>query len=207
MYDSCLACGHYCEEGGFPQEDDSIVCDACGHRHPLPARQLFVVLGTPGTGKSTLYNQVLTMPDRPDMVYLETDYFLALASDGWRSLTGYAAFLSAMIGRSGRPVVLFSGGDTEDFEETPTRKVFSEVHYLVLVCSPEIQEQRLRARPKWRSRAHEESIPGWLDWTRMFIEGADRASPSYALLDTGARDREACAKVLFGWLRERSASG
>ena len=47
MFDTCLACGHYCPEEGFPREGDDLVCDVCGNRHPLSKLPLYVILGPP----------------------------------------------------------------------------------------------------------------------------------------------------------------
>ena len=207
MYDTCLACGHYCPENGFEQDHDDLVCDACGHRHPLNKLPLYVVLGPPGTGKSTLCNQVLRMPDRPDMVYMESDYFLVLSRDGWQSVVNYMLLMGGVVGRSGRSVVLFSGGDPAQFEGSGDRWRVGEIHYLILTCDPSLQEERLRSRPEWRTSGHTEaSIQGWIDWTQLLIREADTASPPYQLLNAGTMDREECARALFDWIRGTEAS-
>src|SRR5262249_61989012 len=73
-----------------------------------------------------------------------------------------------MIHQSGRPVVLCGTGVPVQFERCAERVFVGDIHYLALVCEPDVLRERLRARPAWRgggSSRIEEGL-SFHDWGR-----------------------------------------
>lgn len=95
--------------------------------------------------------------DRVDQGIIHFDRF------NWRSEfdtpdTQYGDFFETWlricknISQSGRPVTLFGAGAgvPENIETCVERRYFTEVHYLALVCSDDVLQDRLLTRPAWR---------------------------------------------------------
>ena len=211
MFDSCIKCGSYAPEDGFELINGYYVCSCCGHQHPFSKQPLYVVVGAPGTGKSTLASQVQVMVDKPDVVFLEADYLSALEHSGGRtSFINHLLLLSAVIARNGRPVVLFSGGEPWEYEQSDRRNLVSEIYFLAVVCGRETLRERVLARPQWRKAMYnspaemEQAIESYADGNQRFIDHVAGAKPPYSLLDTSSRSREDCAEKLFDWIREKA---
>ncbi|NKB67325.1 MAG: hypothetical protein GKR89_09720 [Candidatus Latescibacteria bacterium] len=208
MFDSCIKCGSYSPEEGFEYVDGFYICSSCGHQHPFTKSPLFVVTGAPGAGKSTLYNQVLTTQQKPDMVYFADDYLGVLDQYGGRSsLCAHMLLVSSVIAQSGRPVVLFSGTSPSEYEHSDRRNLVAEIYYLVVVCERDMLRERHWARPQWRNAVYssaaemEQAIESYADQNQLFIDNVGCAKPPYSLLDTSSHSRENCAEQLFGWIR------
>ena len=85
------------------------------------------------------------------------------------------------ISQSGRPVVLFGGGSPYEFERLHRRKYFSTIHYLALTCDPSVLENRLLARPAWRSAFRPEFIKAQTDWNQWFINKNNEKMPYHRI--------------------------
>ena len=179
-----------------------LVCGECGHQQVFLRQPLFCLTGPSGTGKSTLARVLVPrLSDR--FVVLEQDVLwlpeLSDPTDEHRLFRSTWLRLVAMIGQSGRPVLLCGTVAPPELEPLPERAMFSAVHYLALTCRPDVLAQRLRARPAWREW-DEPRIAETLHFARWLGTAAATLSPPVTLLDTTDSSVEATAQEVCGWL-------
>ncbi|MGQ0716670.1 MAG: AAA family ATPase [Pseudonocardiales bacterium] len=179
-----------------------LVCGECGHRQAMARRPLFCLTGPSGTGKSSVARALLPrLADR--FVVLEQDVLwlpeLSDPTGEHRLFRSTWLRLAAMIGCSGRPVLLCGTVVPPELEPLPERALFSAVHYLALTCRPDVLAQRLRVRPAWREW-NEPRIAEMLDYASWLAANAATLSPPVALLDTTDSSVEATAQDVCSWL-------
>jgi broad-specificity NMP kinase len=190
----CDRCGYLLER--------PLVCGECGHRQVFARQPLFCLTGPSGTGKSTVARALLPrLSDR--LVVLEQDVLwlpeLSDPTDEHRLFRSTWLRLAAMIGQSGRPVLLCGTVVPPELEPLPERALFSAVHYLALTCRPDVLAKRLRGRPAWREW-DEPRITEMLDYASWLTTSAATLSPPVALLDTTDSSVDATARDVCGWL-------
>jgi hypothetical protein len=201
-----LICGRCGSLVDLPQlADDPLVCDECGDRQVFVRQSLFCLVGPSGTGKSTLARVLLPrLSDR--FVVLEQDLLWIPAlrdpTDDHRLFRSTWLRLAAMIGRNGRPVLLCGTVVPPELEPLPERALFSTVHYLALICRPDVLAARLRARPTWREW-DEPRIAEMLDYAEWLSASAATLNPPVTLLDTTDSTVEATAHNVCTWLARR----
>jgi hypothetical protein len=192
----CARCGSTLDP------DLALNCGECGHQQPFARRPLFCLAGASGTGKSTVARVVL--PRLADcFVVLEQDVLwlspLRDPTDEHRLFRSTWLRLAAMIGQSGRPVLLCGTVVPPELEPLPERALFSDVHYLALTCRSDVLAQRLRRRPAWREW-DEPRIAEMLDYAEWLTASAATLRPPMSLLDTTDGDVEATAQDVCSWL-------
>jgi broad-specificity NMP kinase len=203
----CAGCGLWTDEPRVEADGagTAIVCVSCGHREPYRRLPLFAVTGPSGTGKSTVGGLLVDLL-ADACVVVEQDLLWVGAL---RDPTGdSAAFrqtwlrLAASIQQSGRPVVLCGTVAPPQFEHWPERALFDPIHYLALVCAPDVLRQRLRARQPWRGwdEPRIEEMLQFNDWMRT-----TRTEPPMTVLDTTTRTVSATAADIQTWVRARLA--
>lgn len=199
----CAGCGEWTDSPVVL--DGALVCEVCGHRELFRRLPLFAVTGPSGTGKSTI-GRLLPGLLADQVVVLEQDL---LWIDALRNpADDYALFrqswlrLAATINQSGRPVVLCGTVVPPQFEKRPERVLFSDTHYLALVCADEVLRTRLRARPAWREwdEPRIAEMLAFNEWTRA---NAATTQPPMALLDTTSRSIPDTAADVAAWIRDR----
>ncbi len=196
----CARCGSTVDPPGAAEA--ALRCGECGHQQAFARRPLFCLAGASGTGKSTVARLLLPrLADR--VVVLEQDVlWLAPLRDPTgehRLFRSTWLRLAAMIGQSGRPVLLCGTVVPPELEPLPERALFSDVHYLALTCRPDVLAQRLRARPAWREW-DEPRIAEMLDFAEWLTASAATLRPPVSLLDTTEGDVEATAHGVCRWL-------
>ncbi len=206
MYDICYSCDEpYQDEGVGP--DQIYTCPRCGFRQRFQAPTMFIITGVSGTGKTTLWSEMLIRKDKPDLVYLDSDMLLPLNQFIKEEYWSYWMWIGFKIAQSGRPVALFGWSDPSNHENASQRKHFSAIHYLVLTCDPVVLERRLRERPEWRGSSKPEFIKMALDANQRFIDTAAKTPLSYTLLDTTNKTREECVTELMNWINRHHRQG
>lgn len=180
-----------------------LVCARCGHRQPFRRLPLFALTGPSGAGKSTVGRRLLAEL-AGDAVVLEQD---VLWTAGLRDPAGeHAHFrttwlrMAAMIGQSGRPVVLCGTVVPAELEHRPQRVLFAGIRYLALVCEPAVLAERLRARPAWRGW-NEPRIQETLEFNAWLRAAAPTLDPPVTLLDTTARPLGDTVHAVTAWVR------
>lgn len=202
----CARCGSTVDPPGAAGA--ALTCAECGHRQDFTRQPLFCLAGASGTGKSTVARVLLPrLSDR--FVVLEQD---VLWLSPLRDPTGeHRLFrstwlrLAAMIGQSGRPVLLCGTVVPPELEPLPERGLFGDVHYLALTCHPDVLARRLRLRPAWREW-DEPRIAEMLDYAKWLDASAATLRPAVSLLDTTDGDVEATAQDVCTWLSQFAAT-
>jgi len=174
------------------------VCAECGHRQPFRRLPLFALTGPSGAGKSTVARR-LPAELAGRVVVLEQDVLwtagLRDAADDFGLFRSTWLRMAAMIHQSGRPVVLCGTVVPIQFERCPQRALVGDIHYLGLVCEPDVLRARLQARPPWR---------GW-DEPRIaeMLEFNDwmRRTRPVELLDTTTREPAETVRAVAVWVR------
>ena len=198
MYDNCFNCGENHQDKQVDPTGPYIICPYCGFQQKFQRLPLFVISGACGTGKTTLWNEVVMIENKPDLVYLENDMLLVLSQFG--NYSEWWLWICFNISQSGRPIALFGGGAPAEFENALRRQYFSNIHYLVLTCDAKTLESRLLARPEWRKSSHPEFIKEQQDWNQRLIDNQKSASPQYSILDTSNKPRKESAKAIIDWI-------
>jgi broad-specificity NMP kinase len=176
------------------------VCQACGHRERFLRHPLLCLTGPSGSGKSTVA-ALLVDRLRERYVVLEQDI---LWQAGLRDTVGFRATwlaMAAMIGQSGRPVLLCGTVVPPELEPLPERVLFSRIHYLALTCDRGVLAERLRARPAWRQWS-EPRIAETLEFNDWVRAEAASMRPPMRLLDSTRATAESIADHVCAWVRE-----
>jgi hypothetical protein len=196
----CPACG---DRADRPRaEGSTLICVRCGHRWPFRRLPLFALTGPSAAGKSTVGPRLAERLSGR-VVLLEQDL---LWVDGLRDdVDGHPAFrsvwlrMAAMIGQSGRPVVLCGTVVPPEFEDLPERVFFADIHYLALVGDGDVLRERLRARPAWREW-DEPRIDEMLEFNAWLLANASTTSPPVRLFDTTRVSVDAAVDVAADWV-------
>lgn len=174
-----------------------LVCTECGQRQPFRRLPLFSLTGPSGTGKSTVCRQLTgALGDR--VVVLEQDVLWSprLAGDvpAFRALWLRTI---GMIHQSGRSVVLCGTVAPVEFERCAERAFVGDVHYLALVCDPDVLASRLRSRPAWRGwdEARVAEALAFNDWIRSGGAGVTE------LVDTTSAPPADTVAAVAAWVR------
>ncbi|WP_240686899.1 nucleoside kinase [Amycolatopsis suaedae] len=205
----CPACGDRAQR---PVARGAVLfCVVCGHDWPFRRLPLFALTGPSGAGKSTVGPLVAdALADRVVAVEQDVLWTGALresSPDGY----GHGPFrstwlrMAAMIGQSGRPVLLVGTVAPPEFEPLPERVFFSAIHYLALVAEPEALARRLRARPAWREW-DESRIAEMLEFNDWLRARAATLHPPVDLLDTTGVPLESTAEAVREWILNRLAA-
>lgn len=205
----CAGCGRWTDEPRVETDGAGtvLVCVVCGHREPYRRLPLFAVTGPSGTGKSTV-GRVLVDRLADSCVVVEQDLlWVGALRDPTGDSTAFRETwlrLAASLQQSGRPVVLCGTVAPPQFEDLPERVLFSDIHYLALVCDADVLRARLRARPAWRGW-DEDRIDEMLDFAE-WVRTAD-TRPPMTRLDTTNTPLTETADVVEAWVRARLGPG
>lgn len=163
---------------------------------------LFIVTGASCVGKSSVCNE-LFMTEK-DYIVMESDLLWSehydTPEDNYCEYRRMWMRVCANISQIGMPVVLCGCAVPEQFEHQPERELFSEIHYLAIVCEDKVMEQRMR---KGRKVTDEAWIRSSRDFNLWLKEHAALTEPKITLLDTTELTIAEAAHILDGWIREK----
>ena len=170
---------------------------------------LLLVGGPAGAGKSSVGASLLG--ELTEAVVIESDLLwrreFNTPEDGYNEYTRLWLRLAAHISQSGKPVALFGAGFAvpHNTQPLPERRLFSDIHYLGLVCDDEVLVERLRARPSWRNTT-DELVNEHVKFNHWLKEHAVTTEPPVTLIDTTSAAVTVTAALVAGWIRERAPS-
>ena len=110
--------------------------------------------------------------------------------------------LAAMIGQSGRPVLLCGTVVPAELEPLPERVLFRRIDYLALLVEPDVLAARLRARPAWRGW-DEARIVEMVEFAERLRRTASTMEPPVEVLETTGLDAAATATRVRSWVLRR----
>ena len=182
-------------------EAASAPCASCGYEWlRLP---FFAVSGASGVGKSTAS---MFLPRLlPECVRLDGDVLWRQEYYGSETATAdyYGTWLRLAIevAQSGRPLVFAGAVVPMSWEEVDVRPYITEIHYLALVCDPDVHEARLRGRGADPSK--DAYFEPSLEFNRWLVGNAASTTPPMSVLDTTALDPRETAEAIAVWVRSR----
>ena len=119
-------------------------------------RPLFVVTGASGSGKTTIFPDLLSRMAGWCAVF-DVDWLIDplghAAKDGqvdWPSFRDTWLYIAHGVAQNGLPTLLLAPFIPQHLDGLPGREWVGEIHYLVLDCPDDERVRRIEARPRWR---------------------------------------------------------
>jgi len=177
-------------------------CPACGdiNRHAV-SRPLFVVTGASGSGKTTIFPELLTRMAGWCAVF-DVDWLIdplgRASRDGqvdWTAFRDTWLHVAHGVAQNGVPTLLLAPFIPEHLDVLPGRAWVGDIHYLVLDCPDDERRRRIEARPRWRARDIDEQT-GFGRWLRDHLE---------PVIDTTTQSPSEVADTVATWVRDRLA--
>ncbi len=169
---------------------------------PTIKQPLFIVSGASGVGKSTACE--LLFQKEKDYIVLESDLLwnsiYDTPDDNYFEYRRVWTRVAANVAQIGKPVVLCGSADPEQFEHLPERALFTDIHYLAVVCGNEVLKSRMR---EGRKITDENWIQSSVTFNGWLKENADQTKPQITLLDNSALSPLETAEQIERWIRER----
>jgi hypothetical protein len=168
----------------------------------MPLRPLFAVSGATGVGKTT---STARLPELvPEVLRLDGDllwrqeYFDDPESIGLFHATWLN--VAAAVAENGHSLVYCGVVMPSSWEPLPEREQIGEIHYLALVCDPELHEERLRGRGPG---SEDHRFPNFLSHNRWLRENARTTDPPMHVIDTTHQTPDETTDAVAAWIRER----
>lgn len=169
---------------------------------PTNKQPLFIVTGASCVGKSTMCEVLFQR---------ETSYIIMESDLLWQDIYNtpeddYSTYrrlwmrVCASISQINLPVVLCGCAVPKQFENHRERELFSEIHYLAVVCGDDVLEYRMRGG---RKVTDEGWIKSSLEFNRWLKENAGKTAPPLTLLDTTLLTQQQAAEFADKWIMER----
>lgn len=166
---------------------------------PTKKLPLFIVTGASCAGKSTVCEELFKY--EKDYIVMESDIlwneYYNTQRDGYSIYRSLWMTLCANISQCGKPVVLCGCTTPDQFESRPERALFTDIHYLAVVCSDKALEIRMR---EGRGVADEGWIESSMDFNRWLKANACKTEPKIELLDTTVLTPFEAAKIADKWV-------
>ena len=177
-------------------------CPACDHVDPTIAiRPLFVVTGASGSGKTTIFPELLSRMAGWCAVF-DVDWLIdplaRAAKDGeidWTAFADTWLHVAHGVAQNGPPTLLLAPFIPENLDVLPGRGWVGDIHYLVLDCPDDERRRRMAARLRWRARDVDAQIE-FGRWLRKNL------SP---VVDTTSQSPSEVADTVAAWVRDRTA--
>jgi hypothetical protein len=194
----CQACDdpHLMEsEGGIAR------CPACGGVDPsIAIRPLFVVTGASGSGKTTIFPELLRRMPGWCAVF-DVDWLIDPLRDAakdaqvnWSAFTDTWLHVAHGVAQNGLPTLLLAPFIPEHLKNLPGRAWVGEIHHLVLDCPDGERVRRIEARPCWRAR----DVDAQTEFGRWLRQNL---AP---VIDTSTLSPSEVADAVAAWVRERA---
>ena len=195
---------YYCHACDDPQrllpDDDGARCPACGRIDTaVLIRPLFVITGASGSGKTTVFPELLRRLAGSCAVF-DVDWLIDplghAAKDGqvdWPAFRDTWLQVAHGVAQNGLPSLLLGPFIPEHLEDLPGRAWVGETHYLVLDCPDDQRQQRIDARPPWRGRHLPEQFE-FARWLRRHLA---------PVIDTSTRTPAQVADEVAAWVQDR----
>lgn len=193
---------YYCQACDDPQlmtfDDGAARCPACGAVDPdVVTGPLFVVTGASGSGKTTIFPELLRRMNGWCAVF-DADWLIdplgRAAKDGqidWTAFTDTWLHVAHGVARNGLPTLLLAPFIPEHLSALPGRGWVGDIHFLVLDCRDDERRRRIEARPRWRDRDTDAQI-AFGQWLR------DNLAP---VIDTTEQSPSEVAAAVAAWVR------
>ncbi len=199
----CVGCGDRFEKPVVAPHDPVLVCAQCGHRQPFLRLPLFALTGPSGAGKSTV-GRHLSRALGDVAVVVEQDVLwtagLQDPAEDFRQFRSTWLRMAGMLHQSGRPVVLVGTVVPVQFEQCPERAFVGDIHYLALVCDPDVLRTRLLARPAWRGW-DEHRVAETLEFNDWLRRNGPSLDPPVETLDTTTLPLTEAVESVADWVK------
>ncbi len=173
---------------------------------PTNKQPLFIITGASCAGKSTICAALFA--NEKDYIVMESDLLwndiYNTPEDHYKAYRKLWMTVCANISQIGKPVVLCGCNTPEQLEPLPERSLFTDIHYLAVVCSDQALRQRMTAG---RGVTDETWVQSSLDFNRWLVENAAGTTPSIKLLDTSALAPDQAAERIDKWILSRLWGG
>ncbi len=163
---------------------------------------LFCISGASCVGKSTVCEELFK--NEKDYIVLEGDILWSdiynTPEDDYRAFRTVWMNLCANISQIGLPCVLCGSCTPKQFENLSERGLFSEIHYLAVVCDDEVMMHRMK---HGRNIVDENHIQSSLHFNKWLKENGDKTNPNLELLDTTNLTPAQVAEYVDEWIKSK----
>lgn len=160
---------------------------------------LFAITGASCVGKSTM-SEILFSKEE-NYIVLESDLLwhdvYNTPNDNYKTYRELWLKMSYNISQIGLPVVLCGCATPEQFENCYSRKHFTSIHYLAVVCDEDVLKERMCIG---RSVTDENWIKSSIGFNRWLKENAGKTIPKIELIDNSNLTPAESAKIADRWI-------
>jgi len=167
---------------------------------PTKKLPLFIVTGASGVGKSSACE--LLFQKEIEYIVMESDLLwhdiYNTPEDNYRKYRELWLRLCSNISQIGKPVILCGCVTPEQFNVCIEKELFTEIHYLAIICDNEILENRMR---NGRKINDENWIKSSIEFNQWIKNNA--IEHNMHILDTTKLLQEETAKQIDKWIMEK----
>ncbi|SHF11475.1 Predicted kinase [Caldanaerobius fijiensis DSM 17918] len=205
MLFTCENCGQYRVDQNIDEKNNLLICPECGHQKTFKRMPLFAIGGASGSGKTAVCRQIAGRLN--GVVVLDGDILWESSRFTPENASGFYEMwlrLCLNITQSGVFVAVFNAGFgiPENLENCYSRRYFSDVYYLVLYCSDEELEKRLKKRPQWSDGNGGGFIEGMKRFNNYF-KNLKSETIHIDKLDTTGISLEETTKLVMNWMQSK----
>ncbi len=167
---------------------------------PTRKQALYIISGASAVGKTSLCE--LLFQEETSYIVLDSDLlwdsYYDTPEDDYHVFRTVWMRVCASISQIGLPVVLCGCAIPQQFEAKVERELFTDIHYLAVVCSDENLRSRMEEGRKISDQAW---IQSSLDFNRWLQDNASNTSPPIRLLDTSDLTPVEAAAEVDAWIK------